>query len=68
VTPEVDKVLCGDDPVPWIEHVEIQAGRDTRLGKSAFICGRSTRMPNRAFEATAFIPPKMAIGLMPARP
>ncbi len=31
VTAEADKVLWIDAPKPWIEHVELQAGRDTRL-------------------------------------
>ncbi len=31
VTAEADKVLWIDAPRPWIEHVELQAGRDTRL-------------------------------------
>ncbi|MGP0069835.1 MAG: hypothetical protein ACLQGP_40315, partial [Isosphaeraceae bacterium] len=31
VTAEADKVLWIDDPEPWIEHVELQAGRDARL-------------------------------------
>jgi hypothetical protein len=31
VTSEADKVLWVDDPVPWIEHVELQAGRNIDL-------------------------------------
>ena len=31
VTAEADKVLWIDVPEPWIEHVELQAGRDIRL-------------------------------------
>jgi hypothetical protein len=31
VTAEADKVLWVDDPVPWIEHIELQAGRDGDL-------------------------------------
>src|SRR5262249_806960 len=28
---EADRVLFIEGPQPWIEHLEIQAGRDTRL-------------------------------------
>ena len=31
VTAEADKVLWVDEPEPWIEHIELQAGRDTGL-------------------------------------
>jgi hypothetical protein len=31
ITAEADKVLWIDAPEPWIEHVELQAGCDTRL-------------------------------------
>jgi hypothetical protein len=31
VTAEADKVLRVDEPEPWIEHVELQAGRDIGL-------------------------------------
>ena len=31
VTAEADKVLWVDEPAPWIEHVEFQAGRDVDL-------------------------------------
>jgi hypothetical protein len=32
VIAEADKVLWVDDPAPWIEHIELQAARDLRLG------------------------------------
>jgi predicted transposase YdaD len=35
VTAEVDKVLWVDEPEPWIEHVELQAGRDIGLEQAA---------------------------------
>ena len=31
ITAEADKVLWVDEPEPWIEHIELQAGRDTEL-------------------------------------
>src|ERR1700679_301269 len=31
ITAEADKVLWVDEPEPWIEHIELQAGRDTDL-------------------------------------
>ena len=31
VTAEADKVLWVDEPEPWIEHIELQAGRDIGL-------------------------------------
>jgi len=31
VTAEADKVLWVDEPEPWIEHIELQAGRDIDL-------------------------------------
>ena len=31
VTAEADRVIRVEDPRPWIEHIELQAGRDTRL-------------------------------------
>ncbi len=31
ITAEADKVLWIDAPEPWIEHAELQAGRDIRL-------------------------------------
>ena len=31
VTAEADKVLWVEDPEPWIEHIELQAGRDVKL-------------------------------------
>jgi hypothetical protein len=31
ITAEADKVLWVDEEVPWIEHIELQAGRNTRL-------------------------------------
>jgi hypothetical protein len=31
VTAECDKVLWVEDPEPWIEHIELQAGRDVGL-------------------------------------
>ncbi|MFI5455257.1 MAG: hypothetical protein ACHRXM_07370 [Isosphaerales bacterium] len=35
ITAEADKVLLVEDPKPWIQHVELQAGRDTRLNERA---------------------------------
>jgi predicted transposase YdaD len=35
VTAEADKVLWVDEPEPWIEHVELQAGRDIGLPRRA---------------------------------
>jgi len=35
ITAEADKVLLVEDPKPWIQHVEIQASRDTRLNERA---------------------------------
>jgi predicted transposase YdaD len=35
VTAEADKVLWVDEPEPWIEHVELQAGRDIGLEQAA---------------------------------
>ena len=37
VIAEADKVLWVGDPNPWIEHVELQAGRDPRLGDRAHV-------------------------------
>ncbi len=31
VTAEADKVLWVEDPQPWIQHIELQAGRDVKL-------------------------------------
>ncbi len=31
VTAEADRVIRVEDPRPWIEHIELQAGRDVRL-------------------------------------
>jgi predicted transposase YdaD len=31
VTAECDKLLWVEDPMPWIEHIELQAGRDVGL-------------------------------------
>ena len=31
ITAETDKVLWVDDPAPWIEQLELQAGRDLAL-------------------------------------
>ena len=31
VTAEADKVLWVEDPEPWIQHIELQAGRDVNL-------------------------------------
>ncbi len=31
ITAEADKVLWVDEPVPWIEQLEFQAGRDAEL-------------------------------------
>ena len=31
VTADADKVLWVDEPAPWIEHIELQAARDTEL-------------------------------------
>jgi predicted transposase YdaD len=49
VTADADKVLLVDEPLPWIEHVELQAGRDTELpdrvhGYSTLL-RRSHKMP-----------------------
>lgn len=33
VTTEADKVLHVDDPEPWLVHVELQAGHDSRLAR-----------------------------------
>ncbi len=33
ITAEADKVLWVDDPQPWIQHIELQAGRDLRLSQ-----------------------------------
>lgn len=32
-TADADKVIRVDDPIPWIELIELQAGRDVRLDK-----------------------------------
>jgi hypothetical protein len=49
VSAEADKVLWVDDPWPWIEHVELQAGRDTdlpdRLHWYNTSLGRSHKVP-----------------------
>jgi predicted transposase YdaD len=49
VTAEADKVLWVDEPEPWIEHVEFQAGRDTdlpaRVHFYSTILGRSHKVP-----------------------
>jgi hypothetical protein len=37
VSAETDKVLWVDETVPWIEHIELQAGRDVRLGERAHL-------------------------------
>jgi predicted transposase YdaD len=37
VVAEADKVLWVDGPKPWIEHVELQAGRDLRLGERVHV-------------------------------
>ena len=37
VVAEADKVLWVDQPSPWIEHVELQAGRDLRLAVRAHL-------------------------------
>ena len=35
VTAEADKVLWVGEPEPWIEHIELQAGRDVDLANRA---------------------------------
>jgi hypothetical protein len=35
VTAEADKVLWVEDPEPWIQHIELQAGRDVKLADRA---------------------------------
>jgi len=35
VTAEADKVLWVEDPEPWIQHIELQAGRDVDLADRA---------------------------------
>ncbi len=49
VTAEADKVLWVDEPEPWIEHVEFQAGRDTdlpaRVQFYSTILGRGHKVP-----------------------
>ena len=35
VTAEADKVLWVADPEPWIQHIELQAGRDVKLADRA---------------------------------
>ena len=49
VTAEADKVLWVDEPEPWIEHVEFQAGRDTdlpdRVHFYSTILGRGHKVP-----------------------
>ncbi len=37
VTAEADKVLWVDDPEPWIQHIELQAGRDVALAERAHL-------------------------------
>jgi predicted transposase YdaD len=49
VTAEADKVLWVDEPEPWIEHVELQAGRDVGLADRVHYyntsLGRAHNMP-----------------------
>jgi predicted transposase YdaD len=49
VTAEADKVLWVDEPEPWIEHVEFQAGRDAdlpdRVRFYSTILGRAHKVP-----------------------
>jgi predicted transposase YdaD len=49
VMADADKVLWVDEPEPWIEHVEFQAGRDTDLPDRVYfystLLGRSHRVP-----------------------
>jgi len=35
VSAEADKVLWVEDPEPWIQHIELQAGRDVKLADRA---------------------------------
>jgi predicted transposase YdaD len=37
VTAEADKVLWVDEPEPWIQHIELQAGRDVKLADRAHV-------------------------------
>jgi hypothetical protein len=52
VTAEADKVLLVDEPEPWIEHVELQAGRDIDLPDRVHYyntsLGRSRKVPVHA--------------------
>ena len=49
VTAEADKVLWVDEPEPWIEHIELQAGRDVDLPDRVHYyntsLGRSHKVP-----------------------
>jgi hypothetical protein len=49
VTAEADKVLWVGDPVPWIEHIELQAGRNPDLPELVHwystIIGHSFQVP-----------------------
>ena len=52
ITAEADKVLWIDAPEPWIEHAELQAGRDIRLVDRAHLyntlLGYQFRVPIRS--------------------
>jgi predicted transposase YdaD len=69
VTADADKVLLVDEPLPWIEHVELQAGRDTELpdrvhGYSTLL-RRSHKMPVHTTiqAATIWAATKILLGL-----
>ena len=50
VTAEADNVFWVEDPRPWIEHIELQAGRDTgwRIGCTCIApCCTPPRVPVR---------------------
>jgi predicted transposase YdaD len=55
VTAEADKVLWVEDPEPWIEHIELQAGRDVDLADRAHTYSALLRRHHRVPVRTALV-------------
>jgi predicted transposase YdaD len=55
VTAEADKVLWVDEPEPWIQHIELQAGRDVDLADRAHMYSTLLRRHHKVPVRTSLV-------------